>query len=984
MILKKTSTAIPMLAWPALVCSLAAGILFVLQPESRGNPSPRGMALSSRHVSGALMLTGFYYETGSGRISLPVQLMAKTGSRIMEWQAKTSDGRTASARVIPEGDNFALKLSAGPADGIVKWGFQIGSKRNEYFTGLMERVIDGPQQASWAPGLQESMNLRGQKVEMLVKPTTSVYAPFYLSSRGYGLFIKTDWPGKYDFCSTDPQQVGIEFEGPSLEAKIYTASQPASLVKAHALDAGPPFLPPKWAFRPFRWRDEHTHRATYYDGTPVTGPFNSEMMEDVLMMRAYGIPCGVYWIDRPWGPGRIGYDDFEIDPRRLPNFAESVKWLNSQQTEMMLWIASFFQGRMEQEAHEKSYTLAGQQPSIQNYPLADLANPDAKAYWQSGIEKLLRLGVAAFKLDRGEEQIPDGGPYKRFDGKSIRENRNTYVAMFAQAAAEVMRKHRGEDFVAMPRGAYTGSSPHAVFWGGDIGGTEWGLRASIIAVQRAAVMGYPNWGSDTCGYNEQTLDQDMCARWLAFSCFTPIMEVGPTRNVAFWNLPREPMYDATLIAVWRLYARLHDRLAEYSYAQAQEASKTGLPIVRPLFLANPKASAAWSNWWTYLYGRDLLVSPVWEKGKRTQQVYLPSGSRWRDAWHAGKVYAGGRTITVQSDLHQIPLFVREGSNIKLGDLNREWQESVAIASRKPDLKALDSEVAAWFDGLREKTQAQLPRLEFPLWTEGAPGALGKDAKDIPTLTPYFAPSSKSRGAAVIICPGGGYGHLAPHEGAHYAMWLNEQGISGFVLKYRLATGGYRHPAMMNDVLRAIRYVRANAGKWGLDPNKIGVMGSSAGGHLASTALTHFDAGDPVAADPIDRASSRPDLGILCYPVITMGPDTHEGSRRNLLGDNPDPSLMDLLSGEKQVRKDTPPVFIFHTFEDTAVKMENTLEFAAALRRQGIPFSLHIYPKGSHGMGLGSAQWDPASRHIWTQECALWLKEQGFGNGPYDD
>ena len=430
------------------------------------------------------------------------------------------------------------------------------------------------------------------------------------------------------------------------------------------------------------------------------------MMEDVLMMRAFGIPCGVYWIDRPWGPGRIGYDDFEIDPQRLPNFAESVKWLNGQQTQMMLWIASFFQGQMEKEAQAKGYTLAGQQPSIQNYPLVDLSNPAAKAYWQSGIEKLLKLGVAGFKLDRGEEQIPDGGPFKRFDGKSIRENRNPYVAMFARAVADVVRKYRGEDFVAMPRGAYTGSSPYAVFWGGDIGGTQWGLRASIIAVQRAAVMGYPNWGSDTCGYNEQSLDQDMCARWLAFSCFTPIMEVGPTRNVAFWNLPREPEYDATLIAVWRLYARLHDRLAAYSYAQAQEATRTGLPIVQPLFLVDPKAPAAWSNWWTYLYGRDLLVSPIWEKDARSQEVYLPSGSRWRDAWHAGQVYRGGQTITVQASLHQIPLFIREGSSIDLGDLNKEWQESTATASVKPDLKALESEVVSWFNAVRNRPGAK--------------------------------------------------------------------------------------------------------------------------------------------------------------------------------------------------------------------------------------------------------------------------------------
>jgi acetyl esterase/lipase len=277
-------------------------------------------------------------------------------------------------------------------------------------------------------------------------------------------------------------------------------------------------------------------------------------------------------------------------------------------------------------------------------------------------------------------------------------------------------------------------------------------------------------------------------------------------------------------------------------------------------------------------------------------------------------------------------------------------------------------------------QLSPPRQEFPLWAEDAPGALGKEAKDIPTLTPHFAAPEKATGAAVIICPGGGYAALAPHEGFHYALWLNEQGIAGFVLKYRLGSGGYRHPAMMQDVQRAIRCVRANAEKWGLDPNRIGVMGSSAGGHLAAAALTHFDAPDPDAPDPIDRAGSRPNLGILCYPVITMGADTHSGSKRHLLGDNPDPGLVELLSNEKQVTGKTPPVFIFHTIEDSTVKVENAMAFAAALRRSGVPFELHIYSKGAHGMGLGGAQWNPDRRHPWTYECSRWLKEFGFGNG----
>lgn len=276
-----------------------------------------------------------------------------------------------------------------------------------------------------------------------------------------------------------------------------------------------------------------------------------------------------------------------------------------------------------------------------------------------------------------------------------------------------------------------------------------------------------------------------------------------------------------------------------------------------------------------------------------------------------------------------------------------------------------------------------PKEAFPLWAKATPGALGTDpVKDIPTLTPFFPAADKATGASVVICPGGGYGGLASHEGRDYALWLNAHGIAGFVLKYRLGSAGYRHPAMMNDVNRAVRYVRANAGEWKLDAKRIGVMGSSAGGHLASTAVTHFDMGKADDADLIERASSRPDLGILCYPVISMGAHTHNGSKNNLLGKEPSEELVKLLSNELQVTKSTPPCFVWHTWEDKGVKVENAMEFAAALQRNGVPFDLHVYQKGAHGIGLGVKGWDPektpvSALHPWSLDLAVWLNVQGF-------
>lgn len=270
-----------------------------------------------------------------------------------------------------------------------------------------------------------------------------------------------------------------------------------------------------------------------------------------------------------------------------------------------------------------------------------------------------------------------------------------------------------------------------------------------------------------------------------------------------------------------------------------------------------------------------------------------------------------------------------------------------------------------------------PGEKFPLWPDGAPEALGTQDKDTPTLAPYLAPREKATGASIVICPGGGYGMLADHEGDHYARFLKEQGVSAFVLKYRLGSNGYRHPAMLRDAARALRTVRARAAEWGLDPKRIGIMGSSAGGHLASTLLTHFDAGKPDAADPIEKQSSRPDIGVLCYGVLTLGEFTHQGSKQNLLGQNPDPALVNLLSSELQVTSNTPPCFLWHTWEDKAVPVENSLQFANALRKAGVAFDLHVYQQGGHGMGLGSRELDPAKMHPWTADLVYWLKAQGF-------
>ncbi len=266
-----------------------------------------------------------------------------------------------------------------------------------------------------------------------------------------------------------------------------------------------------------------------------------------------------------------------------------------------------------------------------------------------------------------------------------------------------------------------------------------------------------------------------------------------------------------------------------------------------------------------------------------------------------------------------------------------------------------------------------------LWPAGAPGAVGEGEADRPTLTAYLPPPEKAVSTAVVVCPGGGYARLAmDHEGRQVAEWLKALGVAAFVLKYRHGPR-YRHPAPLQDAQRALRLVRSRASTFGVTPDRIGIWGFSAGGHLASTATTHFDEGDPGAADPVERVSSRPDFLILAYPVISLTTEyVHQGSRRNLLGEAPDPALLESLSNEKQVTARTPPTFLFHTTEDKGVPPENSVLFYLALRKAGVPAEMHIYERGRHGVGL--APGDPVLCS-WPGRLADWLRSRGLLTRP---
>jgi acetyl esterase/lipase len=263
-----------------------------------------------------------------------------------------------------------------------------------------------------------------------------------------------------------------------------------------------------------------------------------------------------------------------------------------------------------------------------------------------------------------------------------------------------------------------------------------------------------------------------------------------------------------------------------------------------------------------------------------------------------------------------------------------------------------------------------------LWPGGAPKAAGKSPEDTPTLI-IFIPAKNTTKTGVVIAPGGGYQHLSmQHEGEDVARWLNARGVAAFVLKYRLGPV-YHHPIELGDAQRALRLVRMNAKEYGIAPDHIGMWGFSAGGHLAATAGTHYDAGIAASPDPIEREKCRPDFLILAYPVITLlEPNVHGSSRKYLLGDDPTETLLANLSDETQVTKDTPPTFLFATTDDGVVPVMNSVAFYTALVKNDVPAEMHLFQHGRHGAGL--AEGNP-ELNIWPELLIKWMHERGLAS-----
>jgi alpha-glucosidase (family GH31 glycosyl hydrolase) len=439
---------------------------------------------------------------------------------------------------------------------------------------------------------------------------------------------------------------------------------------------GRPFVPPDWAFLHWRWRGELASGPTaLLDGTLV----NADLAEDVTMYDTLGIPAGVYVFDRPVLAGNFGFARWEWDATRLPNIDAALASLRSRGYHLGTWSSTWTCGSGPLDNGTTAQQLGYQVPGPVGTPscadvggvsfILDPTSAKARDWWRDKITPFMAAyGIQLIKLDRGEEHIPSAATDVYADGRTGREVRNDYPRLQAQLHHDALAAaFPGGDFLVFSRPSYTGTSQWAIFWGGDIPGstnlgagpgTDLGLRSAIISQQRAAFMGIPIWGSDTGGYYEFK-DREVFARWLAFSAFSGIMEIGGVGAHPPGDKPTQPNVDAELIDVYRRYTRLRETLQPYVVAAAQQAA-AGMPLVRPMPFVDRRDRKLVDLWDQYMFGPDLLVAPVWKVGQRSRAVYLPRGT-WRSYWDPSQVFQGRRRIVADAPLDTIPVFVRDGA-----------------------------------------------------------------------------------------------------------------------------------------------------------------------------------------------------------------------------------------------------------------------------------------------------------------------------------
>jgi len=572
-------------------------------------------------------------------------------------------------------DPFEIKVS-GPAElenldnGRVRLTSRSGNisvelESKEAIYGLTERIVDDREASEYGPQAVGSLDRRGEKVTMWITPTISAYVPFYISSRGYGMLVEGTRPGIYDIGKTEKDKLLLKWDTGDDDFSCVFIKGPGytDILDKYTRMTGRPVDVPKWMCRPLKWRDQVARfKFAELDGLRI----NAEVADDILHYEKLNFPKGTYMIDRPWAEGKMGYGNFNWDPLRFPNGDKMVEKLHERGWRVLVWGAPWAIGygpdSFGWEAREKGYVFGPRN--------LDYTNPAAMKWHKNKIEEFVRRSdIDGWKLDRSEETNPSEKSDIYHDGRTGFEVHNDYPRLYIRAFYEGTKAARGDDFVLMPRAAYTGTQAMSIVWGGDTRGsiefmmgltaksTDKGLRSVIISLQRMAFMGFPFWGSDTGGY-QCFSDRDVFARWLQVSCFCPLMEIGGKGPHRPWDMPTEPSYDKEMIDIYYRYTWLHTRLVDYTHKLSKRASRTGNPIVHPLVFDWPDDPKVKDMWNEYMYGPALLVAPVWKTGQRERKVYLPEGE-WTYLWDKSKKFSGPVTISAAAPLDTVPVYIKD-------------------------------------------------------------------------------------------------------------------------------------------------------------------------------------------------------------------------------------------------------------------------------------------------------------------------------------
>lgn len=506
----------------------------------------------------------------------------------------------------------------------------------------------------------ESRDTGGVKGTDTYKPV-----PFFMSLRGYGLWVDTFSDATFDLNVTDARRVGIRVRGKTLRFVLFEGPRFPTILERFTALAGRAQLPPYWALAPWKARDYHRNQK--------------EVDEDVDRYRQLGLPASVILIDSPWA---TNYNTYEFNPKQFENAAAMIRHLHSEGYKLVLWHTSWinqennppreqgFQDKLPTtaaanfaEAEKNGYLLHRADGSTYlgqwwkgKGGLIDFTNPAARKWWQSQVAQAIAAGADGFKDDDAEGNFI--GDVKFSSGEDLRTVRNRYAVDYNRAVAEVLTERKGKDWVLFQRSGTIGSHTLPLFWGGDNDASfspTNGLPTVVTAGLNAAISGISLWMSDLGGYNKTARtdpDPVLFARWTEYSALSPGMEVMSGYNFGPWD------YGEDGLQIFRQYSVLHMSLFPYRYAAAQESARTGLPMMRPLLLMHqddPEARAADTE---YYFGPDLLVAPVLSPVTQ-RAVYLPEGD-WIDYW-SGQRLAGRQTVAVDAPLNRIPLFVRAGA-----------------------------------------------------------------------------------------------------------------------------------------------------------------------------------------------------------------------------------------------------------------------------------------------------------------------------------